>query len=175
MTKKICFVLAAKDFRDEEFFVPKEILEKAGAKIKTASNKSGAARGAEGNEAVIDLLVKDVNPADFDVVVFIGGPGTLENLDNAESYNLIQKTITSNKILAAICIAPIILAKAGALKDKQATVWSSALDQSPIKILEQNGARFLSAPIVADGKIITANGPGASKEFAEKILDLLLR
>ena len=37
--KKIAMIVAFKDFRDEEYFVPKEILETAGAEVKTASNK----------------------------------------------------------------------------------------------------------------------------------------
>ena len=171
--KKIVMVIAFKDFRDEEYFVPKEILEGAGAEVKTASNKMGRALGADGGEVEIDLLVKDLNPADFDVVVFIGGPGCLGNLDNENSYQVAKETVSQNKILASICISPIILAKAGVLKGKKATVWSSPMDRSPVKILEENGAIYQDELVVVDGKIITGNGPGAAKEFGEAIVEVL--
>ena len=171
--KKIVMVIAFKDFRDEEYFVPKEILEGAGAEVKTASNQMGRALGADGGEVEIDLLVKDLNPADFDVVVFIGGPGCLGNLDNENSYQVAKETVSQNKILASICISPIILAKAGVLKGKKATVWSSPMDRSPVKILEENGAIYQDELVVVDGKIITGNDPGAAKEFGEAIVEVL--
>ena len=171
--KKIAMVIAFRDFRDEEYFTPKAILEKAKAKIITVSNKSGTAIGADGGDVEVDLLLENLNPADFDAVVFIGGPGCLNNLDNEESYRIIKETVSQNKILASICISPIILAKAGVLKGKKATVWSSPMDKSPVKILEENGAIYQDESVVVDGKIITGNGPGAAKEFGEAIVKVL--
>ncbi len=168
--KKIVMIIAFKDFRDEEYFVPKDILEKAGIEVKTASNKMGTAIGADGGEAEVDLLVSEINPADFDAIIFVGGPGCLKNLDNENSYQLARKTIAEDKVLAAICISPVILAKAGVLKDKKATVWSSSLDRSSVEILKENGAIIYEAQeIVIDGKIITANGPDAAGDFAKAV------
>jgi protease I len=170
---KIVIVIAFKDFRDEEYFVPKEVLGKAGAEIKTASTEKGKAIGADGGEVEVNLLVKDINPADFDAVVFIGGPGCLKYLDNESSYKIAKETISQGKVLAAICISPVILAKAGVLKGKKATVWSSSMDKSPIKTLEDNGAIFEDKPVVVDGKIITGVGPSAAREFGMKIVEVL--
>ena len=147
--------------------------EGAGAEVKTASNKMGRALGADGGEVEIDLLVSDLNPAGFDAIVFIGGPGCLENLDNENSYKIAKETVSQNKVLAAICVSPIILAKAGVLEDKEATVWSSTLDRGPVASLKENGAIYQDKTVVVDGKIITGNGPEASKEFGEAILKLL--
>ncbi|MEA3344083.1 MAG: DJ-1/PfpI family protein, partial [Patescibacteria group bacterium] len=77
------------------------------------------------------------------------------------------------KLLGAICIAPAILARAGALKGKKATVWNSAMDKSAIKILESNGAIFQPEPVVVENKIITANGSHAAEEFAETIIKII--
>lgn len=171
--KKVAMVIAFKDFRDEEYFVPKEILEEVEAEVKTASNKMGTAIGADGGEVEVDLLLSDLNPADFDAIVFIGGPGCLDNLDNEESYRVVKETVSRNKVLAAICISPVILAKAGVLEGKKATVWSSPMDKSPVKILEENGAIYQDELVVVDGKIITANGPAAAKKFGEAIVEVL--
>jgi protease I len=173
--KKIGIIVAFRDFRDEEYFTPKEILEEAGVEVKTASNQKGRALGADGGEVDIDLLVSEINPADFSALVFIGGPGCLEALDNEESYKVARETLGQNKVLAAICISPVVLAKAGVLKGKKATVWSSSMDKSAIKILEDNEAEYLPEPVVVDGKIITASGPAAAREFGEKIVEGLTR
>ncbi len=173
--KKAVMIIASKDFQDEEYLVTKDILERANVKVKTASNRIGAAVGSFGGETTVDILVKDINPTDFSAVVFIGGGGCLDYLDNENSYKVCRETISRNKILASICISPMILAKAGVLKGKKATVWSSPLDKYPIKTLEENGAIYEAESVVQDGKIITANGPSAAEEFGQTILEALMR
>ncbi len=173
--KRAAIAVAFSDFREEEYFAPKEILVKAGVKITTVSNKIGLAFGVSGGDAEVDLLLENLNPADFDAVVFIGGPGCLKNLDNENSYRIIKETVSQNKILAAICVSPVILAKAGVLRGKKAAAWSSVLDKSAIKILKENGAFYEAKPVVSDGKIITANGPAAAEEFGREILKFLAK
>lgn len=168
-SKKVVMIIAFRDFRDAEYFIPKEIFEKEGIEVKTASNKKGTAIGADGGEAEVEFLISEINPKEYDAVIFVGGPGALNALDNESSYKLARETIAENKILAAICIAPTILAKAGVLKGKNATVWSSLFDKSPIKVLKENGANYIAEPVVRDGNIITANGPEAAKKFGEEI------
>ena len=171
--KKAVIIISFRNFRDEEYFIPKGILEKAEVEIKTASNQIGTAIGADGGDVSIDLLVSDINVDDFDVVVFVGGSGCLKNLDNEESYRVAKDTVSQGKVLASICISPIILAKAGVLDGKKATVWSSILDRGSINVLEEHGAIHQSNSVVVDGKIITANGPGAANEFGKAIVSIL--
>jgi len=171
--KRVLFLIAFEGFRDQEYFVPKEILEKRGIKIKTVSTKKGIAIGADGGDTNIDLILEEVNVGDFDAIVFVGGPGCLEYLDNEKSYRVAREALQENKILAAICISPIILAKAGVLKGKKATVWASALDRGPIQVLEEKGAEFIDEKLVQNGNIITANGPVVAEEFGKKILEKL--
>ncbi len=111
----------------------------------------------------------------FDAAVFIGGPGMGKNLDNQSFQKIAQDVFRAGKVLAAICIAPALLAKAGVLAGKKATVWSAPLDKSAIKILKEGGAQYLAEDVVVDGKIITAPGPLAAKKFGEKIVEVLTR
>jgi protease I len=170
--KKAVIIIAFRDFRDAEYFVPKEILEKAGVEVKTASNKMGTAVGADGGDTKVDLLISQINPAEFDAVVFVGGPGCLNALDNEDSYRVARETVSQGKVLASICISPVILAKAGVLTGKRATVWND-FTKSQAKILEKEGAIFEEKPVVVDGKIITANGPSAAKDFGLAIVENL--
>jgi len=172
--KKIVIILAFRDFRDVEYFVPKEILETAGAEIKTASTKMRKALGADGGEVKVDLLISEINISSFDAVVFIGGPGCLENLDNENSYRIARETVSQNKVLASICISPTILAKAGVLKGKRATIWSSPMQRGPVRILEENGAIYQDEDVVVDGKIITGKGHEATEEFGKTIVEVCL-
>jgi protease I len=173
VNKKVVMIPAFRYFQDEEYFIPKLILEQAGAEVKTASNKMGVAVGVMGGEAAVDFLVEDLRPADFDAVIFVGGGGCTEYLDNEKSYRVARETVEAGKILAAICISPVVLAKAGVLKGKKATVWCSVFEQSPIEVLEAGGATYQDVPVVVDGKIITADGPEVAAEFGRAILEAL--
>ncbi len=172
---KIAIIIAYKNFKDEEYFTPRGIFEGAGAEIKVASNKLGIAQGADGGEVKVDIKLSDLNVSEFDAIVFIGGPGALVNLDSENSYRIARDTVSKNKLLAAICISPAILAKAGVLSGKKATVWTGPLDKKPKDILEDNGAQYQNKNVVIDGGIITANGPEAAEEFGNKIVEVLSR
>jgi len=171
--KRAAIIIAFKDFRDEEYFKTHEVLFKGEIEMKIVSSEKGTAIGADGGEVNIDLTLDELKVDDFDAIVFIGGPGAPKYLDNEKSYRIAREAIEKNKILAAICISPTILAKAGVLQGKKATVWASPLDRQPIKILEENGAEYIDEKVVQDGKIITGNGPAAAEEFGQKILELL--
>jgi len=94
--------------------------------------------------------------------------GATEYWNNEIAHNLARAALEKNKIVAAICIAPVTLAKAGLLKGKKATVWSSEANQ-----LKSLGAIYTGKPVERDGLIVTANGPQAAEEFGETILAAL--
>ena len=166
-------IIAHRDFRDEEYFIPKRILMSRNFEIITASDANDKAIGMHGGEAKIDVAIANLMVDDFDAVLFVGGAGASDYFDNAVFHRVAKETLEKNKILAAICVAPMILAKAGVLKGKKATVWSSPMNKNPIKVLEENGAIYQDETVVRDGNIITANGPLASDQWAQAILDVL--
>jgi protease I len=173
--KKILMIIAKKNFRDEEYFVPHEMFQKEGASVTTASSVKGEAVGVEGGEARSTMMLKEVNPKDFDAVVFIGGEGAKEYFENEEAHKIIQEFNSMRKIVAAICIAPVILAKSGILKVKKATVWSSLANKSGLKEFESAGCTFCDEGVVVDGNIVTADGPAKSEEFAKAVIEVLSR
>ncbi|NIM98828.1 MAG: hypothetical protein GTO24_12350, partial [candidate division Zixibacteria bacterium] len=75
-------------------------------------------------------------------------------------------------LVASICISPVVLAKAGLLRGKKATVFRTT---TTINELEKGGALISDAPVVVDGKIITGRGPEAAREFGLKIAESLSR
>lgn len=170
---RVAVVIAFRDFRDIEYFIPRDILRRAGAQIVNVSSQKGIAIGADGGEVEVQLVASDFRIEDFEAVVFIGGPGMVKKLDDESFQKIAKDTVEAGKVLGAICISPVLLAKAGVLEGKKATVWSSPLDKSAVKMLKESEAVYQDEEVVVDGKIITANGPGAAKKFAEKIIEVL--
>ena len=173
--KKIAIVIAFREFRDVEYFIPRNVLAGAGAQIVTISTQKGIAIGADGGEAQVNLTASEVKIEDFDAAVFIGGSGMGKDLDNGDFQKIAKDAVATNKVLGAICIASALLAKAGVLAGKQATVWSGPLDKSPIRMLTEGGAKYLAEDVVVDGKIVTAVGPLAAKKFGEALIEALTR
>jgi protease I len=166
-------IIAPRDFRDEEFQEPKAVLEREGVKVVVASTVAGTARGMFGMQVTPDTTVDEVNPAEFDAVVVVGGSGSQTYLwNNLKVQKIVQALHQKGGLVAAICISPVVLAKAGLLKGRKATVFRTG---TTINELKKGGALISDAAVVVDGKIITGRGPEAAREFGRKIADNLLR
>jgi len=167
-SKKILMIIASQNFRDEELLKPKKIFEKEGFKVTIASSSLNTATGMLGAKVKPEALINNVNVKDYDAVVFVGGIGATEYFGNPIALKIAQDSVRQGKILGAICIAPRILAEAGVLKGKKATVWKSEANA-----LKARGAIYTGEDVTVDGKIVTASGPNAAEAFANAILKLL--
>lgn len=166
--RKVLIIIASDKFRDEEFGEPFAVLAGHGAVIRVACSRLGQVRGMLGRQVAPDCLLADCKAADFDAILFIGGQGATEYFNSAEAHRIAREAANSGKVLGAICIAPVILAKAGILKGKKATVFPSEEEQ-----FASLGAILVRRDVVTDGRIVTAAGPQAAKEFSETIANLL--
>jgi len=166
--KTVALIIAERNFRDEEYQVPKEILEKAGFKVLTASTVLEQAVGKLGMTVKPDVLVKDLIDRDLAALVFIGGGGSSQYFDDATAHDLVNHFYNQGKVVGAICIAPVILANAGVLKGKKATVFPDGRPD-----LETKGAIYTGNQVEVDGNLITGSGPEASQAFGEELVAML--
>lgn len=165
---KALLIIAPKDFRDEEYFHTKEELEKGGLETATASSAKGKIRGMLGGSALAELTLDDVNVSDYDAIVFIGGSGSSVFFNDESAKQIAKDAAEQEKVLAAICIAPTVLANAGLLNGKRATAYPS--QEASIR---SSALEFTAAPVEVDGKIVTADGPSSAGDFAKAILGVL--
>lgn len=168
VAKRVLMVIAPVNFRDEELFETKRVLSSCGAKVDVASVVKGTAKGMMGGTYEVDLSISEVDLSNYSAVVFVGGTGATALIDNRAVLELARDAYRSGRVVGAICISPSILARAGILKGKRATVWSSMADN-----LVKAGAIYTGRNVEVDGRIVTANGPWAAREFAESICRLL--
>lgn len=169
--KRVLMVIAPENFRDEELLHTKEELERAGAETTIASTKTGVVKGLLGATAMPDIKLDQVNVDDYDAIVFVGGPGSSVYFNDKQALSIATQMFSKGKKTCAICIAPVILANAGMLKGKRATVW----DGDYVRKIESKGATYTGKPVEVDGNIITANGPAAAREFGRTIAKELER
>ena len=166
--KKALMIMAERNFRDEELLEPKKILENREIKVTIASTSLQNARGMLGATVKPDILLSSVEVQDYDVIIFVGGSGASQYWNDPLAHSIAQKAVQKDKILGAICIAPVTLANAGVLSGKKATVFSSEISK-----LEAKGVIYTGKPVQVEGKIITGEGPQAAEQFGEAIVKVL--
>jgi len=166
--KRAVLITARENFRDEELFETKRVLDAAAVQNVIASTRVGAIRGMLGNVAQAQILVNNIRVDDFDAIIFIGGSGAAEYFNHPAALNIAREAVRKGKILAAICIAPGVLANAGVLNGVRATSFLSERQR-----LIKAGAIYTGNPVERDRLIITGNGPLAAATFARAIVDAL--
>ncbi len=166
--KKAVMIIARSNFRDEELLKPKEVLEKNGVIVTVASSSLKEATGMLGAKVKPDILFTNINVSEYDAVIFVGGLGASEYWDNPTAHKIANDANNAKKIIGAICIAPVTLAKAGLLANKKATTYSSTVSD-----IKSAGAKYSGADVERDGNIITASGPPVAQKFGETIVNAL--
>ena len=166
--RKVALVVAPVGFRDEEYLEPRQVLVQAGAVVHTASSAPGTAKGKLGATAKVDLTLDALAVKDYQAVLFIGGPGAADYFTDARALRLAAEAVAAGKVVGAICIAPGILARAGLLKGRKATCFSS--EEATLK---KAGATCTGRDVEVDGRLVTATGPAAAKRFGEAVAKLL--
>ena len=161
-------IIAQDQFRDEEYAEPKAVFESRGHQVTTASFFPGQARGKLGMTVDAELGLDEVDPDDYEAVVFVGGSGAAGLFNDPSAHRIAVSAHTSGSVLGAICIAPSILGHAGLLAGVRATAFPSQREDLAI-----HGAHFTGDPVEVDGRIVTANGPDAAREFGERVTALL--
>ncbi|MBN2404008.1 MAG: DJ-1/PfpI family protein [Coriobacteriia bacterium] len=166
--KTVLMIIAPEQFRDEEYAHPREVLETRGASVVTGSVAPGPCIGKLGMVARAEVALVEADFAAYDAVVFVGGAGSKIYFDDHYAHKLARAMHDNGKVVAAICIAPSVLAHAGLLGGVHATAFASQEDD-----LREHGAIWTGAPVEVDGLIITGNGPEAARDFGATVADAL--
>jgi deglycase len=168
MVKTVALVIAEKMFRDEEYLEPKMLLEQAEVRVLTVSTTLKKAVGKLGLVVQPDVLLRDLKNHPLDALIFIGGAGSSQYFEDKIAHDLAWHFYNQGKIVGAICSAPVILAKAGLLKGRKATVFPSDKDH-----LVANQAIYTGSQVEIDDRLITGCGPEVSKQFGKELLAIL--
>ena len=163
--KRVLFVVFDR-YHPLEYGVPEKRLKKRGASVVVASSSKKVLHAYHSREKLHPvLLLKKARMSEFDALVFIGGYRYESN--NPETWRLVHEALRQGKPVAAICIAPVTLAKADVIRGKRVTA------STRFRTLKKAKGIVLHRSVVRDGLLITANGPAAAEQFAGAIVDAL--
>lgn len=137
-----------------------DVLRRGSVDVTSVSlTESLSVKGSRGVTLLADATWTSIKPASFDAIVLPGGGRGTEHLASDERVvDTLCSFNKNNKLVAAICAAPTVLAKAGLLANCRATCYPTCASEL--------GSSYDNAPVIADGNIITSQGPGTALLFA---------
>lgn len=152
-------------FEETEALAVVDVLRWADIEIDMIGISGTQVTGMHGIKVIMDKRLKEAKLEDYDGIVLPGGTPGYENLDKSDEIQRILKNFNeSGKLIGAICYSPMLLAKAGVLDDKTATVYPG---------FEQGVPYPREGRVIIDGNVITSQGPGTAIEFALKIIETI--
>jgi 4-methyl-5(b-hydroxyethyl)-thiazole monophosphate biosynthesis len=162
-------VLLADGFEEIEAITVIDVLRRAGVECTTVGVGSATPTGSHAIAVRVDAEIGDVDDdARFDVVVLPGGlPGATHLRDDERVQALVRRQHARGGQLAAICAAPIALAKAGVLAGRRVTSYPGFQTQL-------GAVEYVDDAVVADGSIVTSRGPGTALRFALALVERLV-
>lgn len=163
------YMFLAEGFEETEAIGCLDIIRRAGIDIKTVSVcDEKEVRGSHGILVVSDLNKSEITTENVDGVILPGGmPGTL-NLEKDETVSkFISYCSENNKMLAAICAAPMIFGKKGLLNEKSATCYPGFEEYLA-------GCEYKDEHVVRCDNFITGKGAGAAMLFGAAIADYFI-
>ena len=154
------YILLAPGFEEAEALVPADLLRRAGLEAKLIGLTAAPVPGGQGMQVVPDSTLDQVDLDRADMIVLPGGSLGVKNLGAEPVVEALVRQAAQRGIwVAAICAAPTLLARWGLLTDKKAVCYPG-LEAQLTGAIPQQGVS-----LVQDGKVITAQGPGAAFDF----------
>src|SRR5246127_4686795 len=124
-------------------------------------------RGIKGGAVQAEIAIADAKADDYVGVVLCGGSSVPEFFWNDKKLQeLVTAAAAAGKIVAAICLSTVVLAKAKLLAGLEATVYF--LPQA-IEELKEAGAKYVKKTLLIQHNIILAEGPPDSQRFGQAI------
>ena len=159
-------VLLADGFEEIEALTVVDIMRRGNVLCDMISINNIEVIGAHNIKVSTDKIL-DETIYDYDLIVFPGGmPGATNLKKDKKVIETVKKFDEEGKLVAAICAAPIVLAEAGIIQEKNVTSYPGFED-------ELKGCNYKEEKVVVDGNIITSRGPATAMEFSYKLLEVL--
>lgn len=171
---KKAVILTADLFEDMELMYPLFRLMEAGWKVDIAAPKKEAIHGEGGyGEFMPDLLIDQVNPDNYDLLVIPGGspdgaPAVVRKIKKV--HEITQSFFAKNKPVASICHGPWTLADSGVVKGRHLTsYWHDGVPES----VKKAGGLWEDKEVVVDKNLVTSRWPQDLPAFMREVIKLI--
>lgn len=151
---KRVIALVEDDYEDLELWYPVLRLQEAGAEVVLAGMGEPSYTGKHGLPATVDADADDLDMADFDGILVVGGWAPDKLRRSEKILELVRQADAAGKVVGAICHGGWVPASAGILKGRTLTCTPGIKDD-----MMNAGATYVDEPCVVDGNLISARRP----------------
>ncbi len=164
---KYCFIIG-ENFEETEAVTAIDLLRRAMVELHIYGVGNDLITGRSGLTLKTDRIFNrpgDIDADEYDGILIPGGPGASKLASNESILKVVRNFNDRKKLIYAICAAPMILDRAGILKDKNYTCFPGT---------EISSGNRLDERVVIDGNIITSQGVGTSLDAAVKLVEIIV-
>lgn len=167
-------ILATDGYEQAELEVPQARFEEAGAKVDIVSLKPGVIKGWHHGDwsRTVDVtkILGEVSADQYDAIIL---PGGVINPDHLRTENpaldFIKAFWTQNKVVAAICHGPWLLAETGIVRGREVTSYHSIKTD-----LINAGGIWRDNDVVVDQGLVTSRKPSDIESFCLKVAEEII-
>jgi len=152
-------------FEEIEAIAPVNLLRRAGVEVVMAGVSGKMLCGRSGIHIEADALLAELDTENFDALFLPGGPAVMALRNNESIGFLIKQFDSAEKLIAAICAAPLLLHDAGVLGEKRITSHFSTISELP----QSSGEK-----VEIDAHLLTSRGAGTAIEFGLAFVALVV-
>lgn len=170
--KKAVYLLVVEGFADwEPAHAIAELRRHGQYRVETVGLSSAVVHSMGGITVLPSKIVSEVDPSDVAVFILPGGERWEHAPVEPELEQLLNQLDAGKIPIAAICGATIAISRMGLLRGRRHT--SNGLEYLRSHVPGYSDEdKYVDAPAVRDGKLITASGLG-DVEFARELFDEL--
>jgi protease I len=158
-------ILIADGFEDLELFCPWNRLREEGWEVTLATPGGQAVTGLHGYRVDADTPIREVNPAEYDLLVVPGGRSPERLRLREEAVDIARTFMEDDRRVAATGHGPQLLVSAGAISGRRATSAPGIRDD-----LRAAGASYRDEAVVIDGSLLTCRGADDLPEFCRQLM-----
>ena len=162
-------MIYADGFEDVEAIATRDVLVRAGIEVLDAKVNEDSQIVTSSHKMSLTGFksLKNINVMDFSAIILPGGSRGVNNLiQSSEVDRLVKEFYNANKLVCAICAAPMVLAKNGLLHNKRYTCYPGCNDGLD--------GIYTGEEVVITDNIVTARSMLYSVPFGLTIIELLL-
>lgn len=168
--KKVA-ILLTDGFEQVEMTEPRKALQDAGATTHLISPKGGEVKGWDetewGDSFPVDLPLAGADPNQYDALLLPGGVMNPDKLRmEPKAVQFVRHFFESQKPVAAICHAPMILIEADVVRGRKLTSYPSIQTD-----LKNAGANWVDEEVVTDQGLVTSRKPDDIPAFNRKMIE----
>lgn len=162
------YMMLGTGFEVTEAMVPLVMMRRAGIDVCTVGINGKTVYGSRDIGIVADMELGEMDLTNLEGIILPGGLGGVASIKASQSaLDAVKFAFDNNKLVAAICAGPTVLAMLGITDGKRATCYPGCETQMGSTVMVPDAAA------VTDGNVITGTSAGCAIPFALQLITAL--